>query len=43
MECTHDWVKMKFIYCYIDYSGNKVNVFDCVCKNCGKRKAQKYI
>lgn len=41
--CVHKWIKKKFIYSYIDYSGYKVGVFDCVCEKCGKRKAQKYI
>ena len=39
---NHEWEKVKLIIEYFDYSGYKVGVFQCKCKNCGKTKNRKF-
>lgn len=40
--CNHQWVKVRYIYSYIDYNGYRVGVFECRCDICGKVRLRKY-
>lgn len=44
--CKHEYEKFGKdsipIYTYYDYDGNKIGVFVCVCRKCGKMKKKKF-
>lgn len=42
--CKHSYTKTdaKPIRTYFDYDGNKVGVFVCMCRKCGKLKNKKF-
>lgn len=41
----HDWVKIEKEphEIYFDYSGNRVGIFRCRCKKCGKIRNKKFL
>ena len=42
MFCLHEYVRIKELYDYWDYSGYHVHVFKCRCQKCGKVKNRKF-
>jgi len=40
--CIHEWRQRLFYKDYYDYSGYHVEIYDCYCQKCGKRKMRKY-